>query len=44
MLEDIQLIALVRNGNIDAFGQVIERYQLPIVKYIRRSTGKDIWQ
>jgi hypothetical protein len=38
-LEDLQLIAMVRNGNIDAFGQIIERYQLPIAKYLFRLTG-----
>ena len=42
MLEDIQLIDLVRNGNIDAFGQIIERYQLPIAKYLYRLTGEYI--
>jgi len=30
LLEDTQLIAMVRNGNTDAFGQIIERYQLPM--------------
>lgn len=40
MLEDLQLIAQVRNGNTDAFGQIIERYQLPIAKYLFRLTGE----
>jgi RNA polymerase sigma-70 factor (ECF subfamily) len=39
-LEDIQLIALIREGNTEAFGQVIERYQLPIGKYLFRLTGE----
>jgi RNA polymerase sigma-70 factor (ECF subfamily) len=39
-LDDLQLIALVRNGNTDAFGQIIERYQLPIAKYLYRLTGE----
>ena len=39
-MEDLQLIDLVRNGNTDAFGQVIERYQLPIAKYLYRLTGE----
>ena len=39
-MEDLQLIALVRNGNTDAFGQIIERYQLPIAKYLYRLTGE----
>ena len=40
MLEDIQLIALIRDGNTEAFGQVIEHYQLPIGKYLYRLTGE----
>jgi RNA polymerase sigma-70 factor (ECF subfamily) len=39
-LEDLQLIALIRDGNTEAFGQVIERYQLPIGKYLYRLTGE----
>jgi RNA polymerase sigma-70 factor (ECF subfamily) len=39
-LEDIQLIALIREGNTEAYGQVIERYQLPIGKYLYRLTGE----
>ena len=39
-MEDTQLIAMVRNGNIDVFGQIIERYQLPIAKYLYRLTGE----
>ena len=39
-MEDLQLIAQVRNGNTDAFGQIIERYQLPIAKYLFRLTGE----
>jgi len=40
LLEDLQLIDLVRNGNTDAFGQIIERYQLPITKYLYRLIGE----
>jgi len=39
-LEDLQLIALIRDGNTEAFGQVIERYQLSIGKYLYRLTGE----
>jgi RNA polymerase sigma-70 factor (ECF subfamily) len=39
-LEDIQLIALIRDGNAEAFGQVIERYQSPIGAYLYRLTGE----
>ena len=40
MLEDLQLIAQVRNGDTNAFAQIIERYQSPIVKYLYRLTGE----
>jgi RNA polymerase sigma-70 factor, ECF subfamily len=40
LLEDLKLIALIRDGNTEAFGQVIERYQLPIGKYLYRLTGE----
>ena len=39
-MEDKQLIDLIRNGNTEAFGQVIERYQLPIGKYLYRLIGE----
>ena len=39
-MEDIQLIALIRDGNAEAFGQVIERYQSPIGAYLYRLTGE----
>lgn len=38
-MEDLQLVALIRDNNTDAFAQVIERYQLPIGKYLYRLTG-----
>jgi len=34
------LIALIRDGNAEAFGQVIERYQSPIGAYLYRLTGE----
>ena len=40
MLEDIQLIALIREGNAEAFGLVIELYQRPIGAYLYRLTGE----
>ena len=40
MFEDIQLIALIREGNAEAFGLVIERYQRPIGAYLYRLTGE----
>jgi len=33
LLEDLQLIAQVRNGNTDAFGQIIERY--PVIRGLK---------
>jgi len=39
LLEDFQVIALVKNGNIDAFGDIIERYQKPVYRYVYRITG-----
>ena len=40
MLKDIQLIALIREGNAEAFGLVIERYQRPIGAYLYRLTSE----
>jgi RNA polymerase sigma-70 factor (ECF subfamily) len=40
LLDDLQLVDLVKNGNTDAFGQIIERYQLFIAKYLYRLTGE----
>ncbi|MDP6421137.1 MAG: RNA polymerase sigma factor [SAR202 cluster bacterium] len=39
MLDDTQVIAQVRTGQTDAFGHIVERYQLPIVRYLTRLTG-----
>ena len=40
MLEDIQLIALIGEGNAEAFSHVIERYQRPIGAYLYRLTSE----
>jgi RNA polymerase sigma-70 factor (ECF subfamily) len=40
LLKDIQLIALIREGNAEAFGLVIERYQRPIGAYLYRLTSE----
>ena len=39
MLHEAQVIAQVRTGHSDAFGEIIEHYQVPIVRYLQRMTG-----
>ncbi|MBN1643869.1 MAG: RNA polymerase sigma factor [Dehalococcoidales bacterium] len=39
MLEDEQIVAMVRNGNTGAFADAVERYQSPIAGYLYRLTG-----
>ena len=39
MLDEAQVIAQVRTGKTDAFGEIIEYYQAPIVRYLLRMTG-----
>ncbi len=34
-------IALVRNGNPDAFSSIVERYQAPLQRYLYRLTGNE---
>jgi RNA polymerase sigma-70 factor (ECF subfamily) len=38
-LEEAQVIALVRDGETDAFAAIIEHYQAPIIRYLFRMTG-----
>ena len=38
-MNDVQVVAQVREGKADAFGKIVERYQLPIVRYVYRITG-----
>jgi RNA polymerase sigma-70 factor (ECF subfamily) len=38
-LDEASVIALVRAGNIDAFAEIVERYQAPIQRYLYRLTG-----
>jgi RNA polymerase sigma-70 factor (ECF subfamily) len=38
-LEEAQVIALVRAGEADAFAEIIEHYQAPIIRYLFRLTG-----
>jgi len=38
-LEEARVIALVRAGEADAFAEIIEHYQAPIIRYLYRLTG-----
>ena len=38
-MEEAQVIALVRAGETDAFADIIEHYQAPIIRYLFRMTG-----
>ena len=39
MRHEAQIIAQVRIGRNDAFGEIIEHYQRPIIRYLLRMTG-----
>ena len=39
-MDEAQAIARARTGSTDAFGELIERYQAPIVRYLYRLTGQ----
>jgi RNA polymerase sigma-70 factor (ECF subfamily) len=41
LLEEAQVIALVRAGEIDAFAEIMEHYQIPIIRYLYRLTGEN---
>ena len=38
-MDEAQVIAQVRTGRTDAFGEIVEHYQAPIVRYLLRMTG-----
>ncbi|MFC1865360.1 RNA polymerase sigma factor [Chloroflexota bacterium] len=38
-MNDVQVVAQIREGKTDAFGNIVEHYQLPIVRYVYRMTG-----
>ena len=40
-MDEAQVVAKVREGRTDAFGEIIEHYQAPIVRYLARLTGND---
>jgi len=39
LLEETQVIALVQAGEVDSFAEIVERYQMPIIRYLYRLTG-----
>ena len=39
-MDEAQAIARARTGSTDAFGEIIEHYQVPIVRYLYRLTGQ----
>ena len=39
LLDHAQVIAQVRTGRTDAFAEIVEHYQAPIVRYLLRMTG-----
>ena len=38
-MDEAQVIALIRTGDTDAFAEIIEQYQAPIIRYLYRLTG-----
>lgn len=38
-MEEAKVIALVREGEVDAFAEIIEHYQVAIIRYLYRLTG-----
>ncbi|UCE97423.1 MAG: RNA polymerase sigma factor [Dehalococcoidia bacterium] len=40
-MDEVQVVSLVRNGNTEAFADIVDQYQFPISRYIKRLTGDD---
>ncbi len=40
-LTDEQLAKKVQDGTVDAFGEIVERYEKPLARYIRRVTNQE---
>ncbi len=40
MQDEAQVISMVRAGSTDAFTEIVERYQGPIIRYLLRLTGE----
>ncbi len=38
-LNETDIVARIRNGEVDAFAQIVEFYQAPIIRYLYRMTG-----
>jgi RNA polymerase sigma-70 factor (ECF subfamily) len=39
LVDEARIIALIREGNVDAFGEIVEHYQALMVRYLYRLTG-----
>lgn len=39
-MDEISVLESLRNGNTDAFAEIIEKYQVPITGYLYRLTGE----
>ena len=40
MQDEAQVISMVRAGSTEAFTEIVERYQEPIIRYLHRLTGE----
>ena len=38
-MDEVQVVALIRTGQTDAFGEVVDTYQARIYRYVYRLTG-----
>lgn len=38
-MDEAQVIALMRRGSTDVFAEIVEHYQMPIIRYLYRLTG-----
>ncbi len=38
-MEAVALVATIRAGDVDAFAEIVEYYQVPIIRYLYRLTG-----
>ena len=38
-MEAVSIIAMMRAGSVDAFAEIVEHYQVPIIRYLYRLTG-----
>ncbi len=38
-MEAVALVAMIRAGSVDAFAEIVEHYQVPVIRYLYRLTG-----